>query len=125
MYVSLCVSLYCIQHVNRNTNTHKKYQCFSPGTGNSSVLLPAACCVLAKQTVLHWWTTYVRRNARPRLEVREGRRQTAPPSGHKRCTQLCQHVMLMFTERSRGEKLNIFKSLTGGGCVGGSVVENE
>lgn len=102
--MSVCVSLYCIQHVNRKT---QKYQCFSPGTGNSSVLLPAACRVLAKQTVLHWWTTYVQRNARPRLEGREGRREAAPPSGHNRCTQLCQHVMLRFTERSRGGKNSI------------------
>lgn len=116
-----CVSV-CIVHtmwIAKQTHTQKKNQCRSPGTGNNSVLLPAACCVSAKQTVLRCWTTVVQRNAWPRLEGKEGQRQKFLPQVKiNRVTQLSQHVMLMFTEYSRGEQtqyLHIFWGGEGGG----------
>lgn len=83
MYERVCIvyTMWTAKQTHTRAHTHKKKKnlCCSPVMYNSFVLLPAACCVLAKQTVLHSWTTYGQRNIWTRLEGREGQRQTFHP----------------------------------------------
>lgn len=103
--MNVCVCLHCAQQKNH---------CCSPGTNNNFVLLPAACCVFAKQTVLHSWTTYMQR-----LTTFRGQRRAAanvPPSGQNLC-QPCDTDVYRVQQGDVGAGdglLNIFLSATRG-----------